>query len=437
MRKAIRRLTWCLVLLAALAPGSSAAAQDANAFANSVFLPSVTASQFTQAGPAELIVKLNVLQPGATIDAVNLTYGTTTVRALAPGRAIYLLQAPVDGDPAQILAAMALDPRLLYAELNQATEAPEAVGRSGYAWGGSDPASYNAQYPQQMLGLPAAHAVSQGAGVVVAVIDTGVQLNHPELAGRLTAARIDFVDGDNTPEDVAGSGNNYGVGHGTHVAGIVHLTAPQAQIMPIRALDTDGRGYSFVIGEAILYALEHGADVINLSLGMPESSSPYLEDIIGEAAQQGVVVVAAAGNLNSTQKQFPAAAECALGVTAINPDRVKADFASYGSWVSLAAPGVSVHSTLPVDGYGSWSGTSMAAPFVAGLAALLLSVDPGLDVVQVADLMGGVAVSLDAINPAYAGKLGAGQIDANASLQALLAGEIPDLELLDDDCADD
>ncbi len=423
-----------LLFASAFGPAALVSAQPMDAFANRTYLPAVNAFAAPQATPSEVIVKL---QPGVAIAALNQDYGTTTIRALAPGRSIYLLAAPPNSDVEQLAAAMASDSRVLYAEPNRATDAPEAIGRSGFAWGGYDPTPYNTQYPQQMLGLPAAHAISQGAGIVVAVIDTGVQLNHPELAGRLTDARIDFVDGDNTPEDVFGSGNNYGAGHGTHVAGIIHMVAPQARIMPIRVLDTDGRGYAFTIGEAILFAVENGARVINLSLGMPESASSFLDDIIEEAAQQGVVVVAAAGNLNNTQKQFPAAAECALGVTAIDANRVKATFASYGDWVSLAAPGVGIHSTLPVNGYGSWSGTSMAAPFAAGQAALLLSLDPDLDVVEVADLMGGTAVSLAAANPAYIGQLGAGQINVIASLQALLAGNIPDLGLLNDDCADD
>lgn len=430
-RKRCVTILAALLLAALLAPGT-----QATPLANSVFLPLIAAAPASQAAVDELIVKLNGLQPGATVEAINQSYGTTTIRTLAPGRAIYLLQAPAGVDPEQLAADMGADPRLRYVELNHVTDAPEAIGRSGFAWGGYDPAPYNVQYPQQMLGLPAAHAISQGAGVVVAVIDTGVQLNHPDLAGRLTAARIDFVDGDNQPEDEFGAGANHGAGHGTHVAGIVHLVAPQAQIMPIRVLDSDGRGYSFVIGEAILYAVENGAKVINLSLGMPESASYYIEEIVEEATQQGVVVVAAAGNLNSPQKQFPAAAECALGVTAIGPERVKADFASYGDWVSLAAPGVGIHSTLPVNGYGSWSGTSMAAPFAAGQAALLLSLNPSLTVVQVADLIGGTAVDIDPANPAYIDQLGVGQVHALASLQSLQAGVIPDLELLDDDCSE-
>jgi subtilisin family serine protease len=167
---------------------------------------------------------------------------------------------------------MTADTRILYAEPNRPTDAPEAIGRETFVLGREDDGPYTGQYAPEMLGLPAAHALSQGAGMVVAVIDTGVQLQHPVLAPHLTAARIDFVDGDDEPEDEFSNGDNYGAGHGTHVAGIIHLVAPQAQIMPIRVLDTDGRGYSATVAEAILFALENGANVINLSLGMPYES---------------------------------------------------------------------------------------------------------------------------------------------------------------------
>ncbi|MBK8985144.1 MAG: S8 family serine peptidase [Chloroflexi bacterium] len=425
-----------LLLTAVLNRATLAAELEQAAGANILYLPSVQISIPSSVILDEIIVKLDAQQAGATIAAINQTYNTTTVRPLSLGRAIYLLQTVPGADLDQLAQTMTADSRIVYAEPNRPTDAPESIGREAFSWGGPDDGPYNEQYAQEMLGLPAAHALSQGAGVIVAVIDTGVQLNHPHLASHLTAARIDFVDGDDVPEDEFSGGDDYGAGHGTHVAGIVRLTAPQAQIMPIRVLDTDGRGYSATVAEAILFALENGANVINLSLGMPYES-PLLQDIIEDATEEGVVVVAAAGNLNSTQKQYPAATECVLSVTAVNPNRIKADFASYGDWLLLSAPGVGIYSTLPVDGYGSWSGTSMAAPFVAGQAALLLGLNAGLNVAQIADLMGGTAVDLNPFNPSYTNQLGVGLINVIASLNALQSGNIPILELLDEDCDDD
>lgn len=440
MKPTLPKITWTigltlLLLVAAIFPLTSFANTSQIINPHIIFLPSVSVT-VPQTERNEIIVKLNLLQAGATIEAINQTYGTATIRPLSLSRAIYLLQAQDGADLEQLAATIMADSRTLYAEPNRPTDAPESIGRSTFVWGGQDDSPYMGQYAPEMLGLPTAHAISQGAGVIVAVIDTGVQLAHPVLAPRLTTARIDFVDGDDVPEDEFSGGDDYGAGHGTHVAGIIHLVAPQAQIMPIRVLDTDGRGYSATVAEAILFALENGANVINLSLGMPYASD-LLEDIIEDATEAGIVVVAAAGNLNSTQKQYPAATECVLSVTAVDANKVKADFASYGSWVLLSAPGVGIYSTLPVDGYGSWSGTSMAAPFAAGQAALLLSLNPILNVVQVADLLGSTAVNLNPFNPGYVNQLGVGLIDVVASLTALQSGNIPNLGLLDDDCADD
>lgn len=444
MKQTIRKLTlilsqvllWGLLTTAVSPHHPLAAGPEQTADNYTIYVPVAQVSATTQTLDDQMIVKLDVQQPGATLAAINQTYNTTTIRTLSLSRAIYLLETPPNTDLEQLAQTMTADTRILYAEPNRPTDAPEAIGRETFVWGGQDDGPYTGQYAPEMLGLPAAHALSQGAGVVVAVIDTGVQLNHPELAPRLTAARIDFVDGDDVPEDEFGDGNNYGAGHGTHVAGIIRLVAPQAQIMPIRVLDTDGRGYSATVAEAILFALENGANVINLSLGMPYESD-LLEDIIEDATEEGVVVVASAGNLNSTQKQYPAATECVISVTAVDANRVKADFASYGEWLLLSAPGVGIYSTLPVNGYGSWSGTSMAAPFAAGQAALLLGLNPGLNVVQVADLLGGTAVNLNPFNPGYVNQLGAGLIHIAASLNALQAGNIPALGLLDDDCVGD
>lgn len=425
------------LLLSAVFSRAPLAAQTVpSSGAHVIYLPAVQDITLAPVTQDEIVIRLDLDEPGATVEAINQTYNTTTIRTLSPTRAIYLLQGPSDADVEQLVEDLEDDDRIDYAELNRPTDAPEAIGRSAFSWGGQDDGPYNGQYAQDMLALADAHALSQGEGMVVAIIDTGVQLQHPVLAPLLTAARIDFVDGDDEPDDVFDDGTNYGAGHGTHVAGIIHMVAPEAQIMPIRVLDTDGRGYSAVVAEAVLFALENGANVINLSLGMPYESD-LLEDVIGEAAEEGVVVVAAAGNLSNMQEQYPAATECVVGVTAVDAGRIKADFANFGNWLLLSAPGVGIHSTLPVDGYGSWSGTSMATPFVAGQAALLLSMNPDLNAVQVVDLMGGTAENLNPYNPGYPNQLGLGLIDIVASLNSLQAGIIPDLELLGDDCTED
>jgi subtilisin family serine protease len=336
------------------------------------------------------------------------------------------------------------DPRLVYAEPNLLAEAPEAIRSKDWAWGGEDDEPYGKQYALTSINLAGAHDLSTGEGTTIAIVDTGVQLTHPALAARITPIQADFVDGDDRANDEANGLDDDGdrqvdesTGHGTHVAGIALLVAPGAGIMPVRVLNSDGMGNVFAVAEGILFAAENGAHVINLSLGTTQESD-LLEDVIEEAAEDGVLVIAAAGNFGSRQETYPAADECALAITSIGPTDVRSKFANYGSWVDLAAPGESIYSSFPVDGYAWWSGTSMAAPFVTGQAALLLGYDPSLELEDLADLMGGTAHPLDSSRQARRSLLGAGKIDVLASLQTLASGQIPDSrELLDDDCEDD
>lgn len=377
--------------------------------------------------PGQIVVKLN-LAGGATIDLINQSYGTTTSRTILASRGIYLLQT--SGDPKAIVDQMATDLRLLYAELNYIGSSPEDAGRKSWSWG-NGPEPRSTQYAATVLNLADAHAISQGAGVVVAVLDTGFDLSHPALAPFYTAERYDFVDDDTSPDDVVDGIDNDGDGfaddawgHGTHVAGIVNFVAPQARIMPLRVLDADGVGDYFTLAEAIDYAISHGAHVINMSLGS-EAKSALLADIVREATLRGIVVVGAAGNLDSRAEQYPAAAQCSLAITAVDEAGQKANFANYGGWVHLSLPGVGIYSTAPDGRYAWWSGTSMAAPMMAGEVALVRSINSGISVRKMADLFAGTARSLEERNPNYRGQLGAGIPDVTTALQRLQRGDLP------------
>lgn len=415
-----------------------------------------------QSGPQyhedQLVVKL---APGIDIEQINADYGTETIAALLNSSAIYLLQLPEGASAGTFVQEAGSDERLLYAELNYVGLAPEAQGVDIYGWpegeadspddggstesdeeitlrelydwewGGYDDSRYYLQPAVNRVNLSQAHAINQGSGVVVAVLDTGVDLTHPLLAPHLTAARYDFIDDNDHPQDEGDGQDNNGngqidelVGHGTHVAGIIHLVAPQAQIMPLRVLNSDGQGSVFLVAEAILFAAKHGADVINLSMGTVHDSA-LLQEVIDEVTAQGVVVVGAAGNLNADIPQYPAAASCSLAVTALNPGLVKARFASYGEWVSVIGPGERIYSAYPGGGFAWWSGTSMATPFVAGQVALIRSMAPELTAEEIGQLIGGSAQPIDTSNPDYQGLLGAGLIDVAASLTYLDQGEWP------------
>lgn len=425
----------------------------------------------------QIIVKVN---QGSTIAEINAAYNTNTIKSLWQDSGIYLLQTTAATDVVAVVQAMANDARLQYAELNFLGIAPESSsldlqawadsgvdiyawtdsGVDVYAWpdGGIDiyawpdgakgsPTNPRARYEWELGGdegahyyqQPAVHAtglfhtVGQGAGVTVAVLDTGVDLDHPLLAPRLTAARYDFIDDDAVPDDTFNGLDDDGDGyidevggHGTHVAGIVHLVAPQAQIMPLRVLNDDGVGNSFQVAEALVYAAEHGASVVNLSLGTLMESA-LLQDVGEQLAAEGILIVAAAGNLNTDLPMYPAAESCVLGVTAVGSGMHKSDYASYGPWVDIAAPGERIFSTYPGGSFGWWKGTSLATPFIAGQAALLRNDSPTLSIDEVGALIAETARSLDNSNHQYRGLLGAGLTQIDNSFNYLVDGLQPDM----------
>src|SRR5918997_5571155 len=229
--------------------------------------------------PQQVIVKLNPTQ-GATVGQINATYGSTTLEIFPGSTDVYLLRLPTGSGVTETVKQMANDSRLLYAEPNFFAESPEGGARHR-AWGASDVAPTSQEYAPLALGLISAHAISRGEGTKVAVLDTGAQLDHPALKDNFRdAVRYDFVEGDKNPSDrpVSRDGDCDGdkdemVGHGTHVAGIVDITAPAAKIMPLRVLDTEGYGDVFTIAKAISYAKRNGANVINLSLGSSHRSA--------------------------------------------------------------------------------------------------------------------------------------------------------------------
>ena len=378
--------------------------------------------------PHQVIVKLSPL-PGATVEQINATYGSTTLETFPGSTNVYLLNLPTGSGVTEMVERMASDPRLLYAEPNFFAQPPEGGARHR-AWGVSDVAPTSEEYASQALGLVSAHAISQGEGTTVAVVDTGAQLDHPALKANFEdAGRYDFVEGDKNPSDrpVGMDADCDGekdemVGHGTHVAGIVDIAAPAAKIMPLRVLDTEGYGNVFTIAEAVHFAAQNHADVLNLSLGSP-SRSTLLQEVIKDAAANGVLVAAAAGNSNSLVAEYPAAgngvvafADGLVAVTSVNMNDRKSSFANYGSWVDMAAPGEGIRSAFPVNKYAYWSGTSMATPFVSGQAALIHAVNGSLDPAGVEERIRCSARSLFMTDPIYAAMVGAGRADIGASI---------------------
>ncbi|WP_424952752.1 S8 family serine peptidase [Deinococcus sp.] len=265
-------------------------------------------------------------------------------------------------------------------------------------------------------------APNLGAGVTVAVIDTGLDLNHPAFRGALTdpATWWDFYGGDAVPQDegVLGSG---AYGHGTNVAGIILQVAPRAKIMPLRVLGPDGSGDSLNVASAINWAVAKGANVINLSLGSAQESKLVL-DAVKAATARNVLVVSSAGNSNSDKMTYPAANADKnaglLSVGSVNAVDIKSSFSNYGKALELMSPGENVYAPAPGGMLAAWSGTSQAAPMASGGLALALGQGTTGAASGLVDRLTGSAVAIDSLplNKPFADKLGEGRLDLAAFL---------------------
>ncbi|MFN8465716.1 MAG: S8 family serine peptidase [Caldilineaceae bacterium] len=364
--------------------------------------------------PGEVVARLTAT---TTLTDVLTTYSTYSLALLDTQLAdarIYRFAIAEDLDEQVVAAAMQADTaRFAWAEVNFMSEIPSGPTADPYRtwkWGSDDPTGYINQSAFAQIGLPAVQGILSGTGVTIAVLDTGVDATHPVFAGRLVPGR-DLIHFDDIPQDGPEPGQPGGIaqGHGTHVSGVITHIAPEGKIMPMRILNVDGRGNTFILAYAIEWAANNGADVINMSLGT-DCSSKVLAESVADAQAKGVVMVAAAGNGNLDAPQCPAGNPGVLSVTAVDDADKKADFANYGAdWIDLAAPGVGITSTVPVSGsilYGTWSGTSMATPFASGAAALLRQRLPGAQPQEIADILVGTGTNLDPYNPDYQGKLG-------------------------------
>ncbi|MBL7254309.1 S8 family peptidase [Paractinoplanes lichenicola] len=266
---------------------------------------------------------------------------------------------------------------------------------------------------------------STGAGVVVAVLDTGVDGAHPDLAANLVA-------GYDAVANTSGGATDPN-GHGTHVAGTiaavtgngvgVSAIAPNTKIMPVRVLKANGSGYMSDTAEGIIWAADHGATVINMSLGSSEKVTA-VSNAITYARSKGVVVVAAAGNerAQGSPTSYPAADAGVIGVAATDSADKVASYSNAGSYVDVAAPGSNILSTYPTalgskTGYASMNGTSMASPHVAAVAALLKAYQPALTPDQVQSALETSAVDLG--TKGRDNDFGYGRIDAAAALAAV------------------
>ena len=357
-------------------------------------------------------------------DAVQAGEDQVTVVAVNGAGRPSLVPAPLDR---AVQVALATASRLDVV----AVEAPsESVLLDGGATGAVTattlpPVSSDPLVPQQWAQAAFAFAAlwpcGRGKGVTVAVVDTGVQADHPDLDARVLPG-VAFQNGGPAEPGAGGTDPN---GHGTHVAGIIAAgdngvgvvgVAPKVDILPVRVLGPDGSGPNSDISRGITWAVDHGAEVINISVGS-EVNSASVSTAVSYATSHGVTVVAAAGNGGAAgTPKYPAALPDVIAVAALNKDGSIASYSTNGPYVDVAAPGTDILSTVPTSTWTSLSGTSMASPHVAALAALIVGARGA--VAPAAMLARLTTTATDAgpagFDPAY----GWGRIDPIAALDA-------------------
>jgi subtilisin family serine protease len=364
-------------------------------------------------------------------DAAPARLRLTGVRTIAPAavgqRSVVIAER---GQAGQVAAALRADPRVL-------AVVPDAVVHA-MGWPVDAPPSdplYDQQTDLPQIHVPEAWPTTTGdPRVVVAVIDSGVDLTHPDLAGvTVVAPRNETFNTTDVHDDL---------GHGTHVAGTIFARAdngagiagiaPDSALMPIKVLDGDGSGFFSDVLDAVDWARTHGADIINLSLGglLTPDEIALFQPTFSAARAAGILIVAAAGNSGDRLMFYPAGLRGVVSVAAVDAGDLAADFSTFNRAVDLAAPGVDTLSTIPTaldpSGYERDSGTSMAAPHVAGVAALVLAARPRLGVDELEGVLRASADDLG--DPGRDDHYGAGLVDAAVALTAPVPSPLPDFD---------
>jgi len=391
-----------------------------------------------QAGAASYPVIVQI-SPLSSITSIAAALGGSVVDTI-PGANTYLLNVPLV--PSATVASLL---GIQWMELNQGVTLPGFVQLGVLPLPRNAPADWYKSQPSMLLiRSGSALPYSTGRAVVVADINSRVDVGHRALIGHLTTG-YDFVA--NKPTGTAAlnqssasfmdqssasfmdqssasfmdqssasfvdqssasfmDGVNPAYSHGTLCAGIIAVVAPDSMIMPLRVFDDQGSADLFNIAKAIRYAVQQGAQIINMSFGTLQNSQA-IKSAINFALSNNIVLVASAGNSNTSAPQYPAAYSGVITAAATDLFDKKASFSNYGKSVYVDAPGVNIFSSYPGDYYSVVSGTSFSAPAIAGTAALIRS----LRTSGVSNNIAAGAINIDSNNPNYGKQLGYGRID--------------------------
>jgi type VII secretion-associated serine protease mycosin len=383
-----------------------------------------------------LVVKFKSGSSASTIRSFQQRFALSAVREVS-ALGVGVMGLPAGKDASSVIKSIQGHPSIEYVEPDYiftvpkravktaaaAKTAAKTAARKVAAVGAFNDALIDRQWGLTKIGMPRTWQHNTGAAqVVVAVIDTGVDTRHPDLAANL-------VQGASVLPGATGPDDDHG--HGTHVAGVIAAlghngvgiagVAPRCKIMPVKVLNREGKGDTGDIVAGLLYAVNHGAKVVNMSLG-GTGGSRALKDAIEYALSKDVVVVAAMGNEGANAQEYPAGYPGVIAVGATDSSDEIASFSNFGSWISVAAPGEDILSTLPTrdvyvtategkdNSYDVMDGTSMAAPFVAGLAALIRSQYPTMPAAAVKARIERSADDLG--DPGFDEQFGHGRINA-------------------------
>lgn len=408
-----------------------------------------------QAG-IELVSRESRLTNSMQVQAANNNaicdiFGTPSqdnVRAASGFAGVEILHFYSEQDAAKALDVLARHPDIEYVEPNHVVRAsdltfrPSAIASLSMVQQGTNDPYYNNQWALKNSGQPTgtsgadidietAWSVTEGdSTTIIAVIDSGIDLDHPELAAKVVQG-YDFVNNDTIAQD------DYSLGHGSHVAGIIGAVTnngvgvagvcPQCKIMPLKVLDANGNGVASSVTDAICYALKNGADVINASLGTPQFSVS-LSGAVNEAYAANIPIVAAMGNQGSNQEEYPAAFANAIAVGFTDKNDKRLYDSNYGTWIDLVAPGELILNTGLNADYVFFSGSSMATPHVAGVIGLMHALNPNLTVDEIRTYLRSTADDqvgpTTEDTPGFDSYYGAGRLNAGAAIAAVVAGPV-------------